>query len=123
MKRDDSSIEAYVASVPDGQLAIFSHLRDLVLAPVPEAKEEIRWGMLTYDDNGALFSLGAQKHHVSLYVMATQALKDMAEELSTIDHGRGCLRFKKLSDIPTDTIRKLLLHARSTSECECSKQP
>jgi len=33
-----------------------------------------------------LFVLARRKHYVGLYVMAPQALKDMAKELAGIDH-------------------------------------
>jgi uncharacterized protein YdhG (YjbR/CyaY superfamily) len=90
---------------------------------LPGVDEQIRYGMLAYDDDGGLFGLAAQKHYVGLYVMATQALKDMADELSGLDHGKGYLRFKRLSALPTETIRRLLVHARSLRERECKNQP
>jgi uncharacterized protein YdhG (YjbR/CyaY superfamily) len=123
MQRTATSVQSYIASVKGEQLAILEQLRELVLDAVPEAEEKIRWGMLCYDDDGALFALAAQKNYVSLYVMATQALKGMAEELSAIDHGKGCLRFKKDSGVPTETIRRLLLHAKSIRERECKQLP
>src|ERR1700730_15335987 len=111
MQRHVGSCEEYLQAVPAGQLPLVEHLRSLIRQAAPTAKEEIRYGMLCYDQGGLLFGLGAQKHFVGLYVMATQSLKDMAEELRTIDHGKGCLRFKSLADVPTPTIRKLLVHA------------
>jgi uncharacterized protein YdhG (YjbR/CyaY superfamily) len=109
-------------AVPANQLPLLERLRALIHEAVPSVREEIRWGMLSYDDGGALFALAAQKHYVGLYVMATQALKDMAEELASIDHGKGCLRFKRIEAVPTDTIRRLLVHAKSVRERECKKQ-
>ena len=77
--------------------------------------------MLSYEDTGALFALAAQKNYVGLYVMATEALKDMAAELEAVDHGKGCLRFKKLERVPTETIEKLLAYAQGLHERECRK--
>lgn len=119
MQRKVASPEEYLAAVPSAQLPLLAHLRGLIREAVPAAREEIRWGMLSYDHGGALFGLGAQKHFVGLYVMATQAVNDMAKELSAIDHGKGCLRFKRLDAVPTETIRQLLAHAASTNEREC----
>ena len=61
--------------------------------------------MLSYEDTGALFALAAQKGYVGVYVMATEAMKDMKSDLESIDHGKGCLRFKKLDSVPTETLR------------------
>jgi uncharacterized protein YdhG (YjbR/CyaY superfamily) len=116
MQRKVASPDEYLAAVPPGQLPLLEHLRGLIRETVPAARVEIRWGMLCYDHGGALFGLAAQKNYVGLYVMATQALNDMAKELSAIDHGKGCLRFKRLDGVPTETIRQLLALAASTKE-------
>jgi uncharacterized protein YdhG (YjbR/CyaY superfamily) len=121
MQRAVSSPQEYLEAIPAGQLPLLEHLRALIREAAPRATEEIRWGMLCYDDGGALFALGAQKHYVGLYVMATRAMDDMAEELKTLDHGKSCLRFKRLSAVPTETIRRLLAHAGTIRERECKE--
>jgi hypothetical protein len=45
----------------------------------------------------------------------------MAVELEGIDHGKGCLRFKKLERVPTETIKRLLVLALGIRERECKK--
>lgn len=121
MQRDVASPAEYISDVPTEQRPLFDHLRALIQASAPDLSEGIRWGMLCYEDTGALFALAAQKHYVGLYVMATDALKDMDAELAKIDHGKGCLRFKKLSSVPTETIKRLLAHAYGLRERECRK--
>jgi uncharacterized protein YdhG (YjbR/CyaY superfamily) len=123
MKRAVTSPEVYLRKVPAGQLPLVEHLRDLIHKALPGVDAQIRRGMLAYDDNGSLFALAAQEHDVGLYVMATRTLEDMADELSGLDHGKGCLRFKELSAVPTETIRRLLAHAKTVRERECKPQP
>jgi uncharacterized protein YdhG (YjbR/CyaY superfamily) len=123
MQRDAASPEEYLEAIPVTQRPLLQHLRSMILEAAPGAREEIRYGMLCYDDGGALFGLGAHKHYVGLYVMATQAVSDMAVELEGVDHGKGCPRFKRLDAVPTETIRRLLSHAQSVRERECKKQP
>jgi uncharacterized protein YdhG (YjbR/CyaY superfamily) len=119
LKRDVASPQAYLDAVPEDQISLLTGLRGLIREAVPGAEETIRWGMLCYEDGGALFALAAQKNSVNLYVMATGALEEMAGELAGIDHGKGCLRFKKSSGVPTETIRRLLSHASNLPEREC----
>ena len=121
MQRNVATPAEYIAAVPQGQRALFDHLRSLIQESAPDLRESIRWGMLSYEDTGALFALAAQKNYVGLYVMATDALKDMAIELAKVDHGKGCLRFKKLDSVPTGIIQKLLAHAHGLHERECRK--
>jgi uncharacterized protein YdhG (YjbR/CyaY superfamily) len=121
MQIDVATPAEYIASVPDAQRPLFDHLRTLIQASAPGLTEGVRWGMLSYEDTGALFALAAQKNYVGLYVMATEALKNMAVELEAVDHGKGCLRFKKLERVPTETISRLLTHALALRERECRK--
>jgi uncharacterized protein YdhG (YjbR/CyaY superfamily) len=122
MQRDVNSPEEYLAAVPTEQLPLINHIRSLIQESAPGLRESIRYGMLAYEDHGGLFALAAQKHYISLYVLATQALKDMSIELKNINHGKACLRFKRLDNFPTETIRKLLGHAASLSQRDCSQQ-
>jgi uncharacterized protein YdhG (YjbR/CyaY superfamily) len=121
MQRHVATPEEYLQLVPPEQLPLLEHLRALIREAAPQSREEIRYGMLSYDDGGGLFGLGAQKHYVGLYILATQALSEMAKELTGIDHGKACLRFKRLESVPTETIRRLLRHARSLQERDCKK--
>ena len=123
MQRAVSSPAEYLDAVPEAQLPLVQHLRSLILQAVPDAREEIRWGMLCYDHSGALFALAAQKHFVGLYVMATQALAEMADELQALDHGKGCIRFKRLDAVPSRLISQLLVRAKDTHERECRRKP
>ena len=121
MQRHVATPAEYIAEVPEAQRELFHFLRSLIQDVAPNLVEGVRWGMLSYEDTGALFALAAQKSYVGLYVMATQALTDLAVELESIDHGKGCLRFKRLGSVPTETIKKLLSHAHGLYERECRK--
>jgi uncharacterized protein YdhG (YjbR/CyaY superfamily) len=119
MQRKVDSPAEYLAAVPEKQLPMVEHLRALIKEAAPGAREEIRYGMLSYEDEGGLFGLAAQKHYVGLYVLATQAMREMAAELGSLDHGKGCIRFKRLETIPTPIIKKLLRLAMESGERDC----
>jgi uncharacterized protein YdhG (YjbR/CyaY superfamily) len=119
MQRFVKTPREYLKAVPEGQRPLIDKLRELIREAAPEAREEIRYGMLAYDDDGGLFALAAQKHYVSLYVLATDVLISMKKELAGIDHGKGCLRFKKLESLPIDTLRELLSRAKASKERDC----
>ena len=58
--------------------------------------EEIKYEMLSYSDKkGVIFYLNAQKNYVALYVGDASKVDPEGELLQGIDHGKGCLRFKK----------------------------
>ncbi len=122
MQRFVKTPREYLKAVPEVQRPLIDKLRELIHEAAPEAREEIRYGMLAYDDDGGLFALAAQKHYVSLYVGATDAMTSMKKELSGIDHGKGCLRFKKLEGLPIDTLRQLLSRAKASQERDCKSK-
>ncbi len=119
MQRSVSTPAEYLAAVPEAQRPLVQHLRTLILEAAPELREGIRYGMLCYEDAGGLFGLAAQKHFVGLYVMAPEALREMAAELASVDHGKGCLRFRRLDALPTPVISRLLRRAKESHEREC----
>ena len=108
MQRHVATVAEYLEQVPQPQLPLLEALQALIRKTAPKLSEEIKYGMLGYCDGvGEVISLAAQKHYVGLYV-STQAVATLAEELQDIDHGKCCLRFKRLEQIPTATLRKLL---------------
>ena len=119
MQRSASTPAEYLAAVPETQRPLGQHLRALIREAAPDLREGIRYGMLSYEDAGGLFGLAAQKHFVGLYVLAPEAMRDMAAELAAVDHGKGCLRFKRLEAVPTPVIAKLLRRAKASHERDC----
>jgi uncharacterized protein YdhG (YjbR/CyaY superfamily) len=119
MQREVTTPDEYIAAVPQAQLALLAHLRELIRKAAPKAREEIRYGMLHYADGDGLFALAAQKSSVNLYVMATDVVAAMSNELAEIDHGKSCLRFKKLEKVPTTVMDKLLRVAAKSSLHDC----
>ncbi|MGE3805139.1 MAG: iron chaperone [Gemmataceae bacterium] len=110
MQRKVDTPKEYLACLEGKQLEIVEQLRGLIKKAAPRAKEGIKWGMLHYDLDGDLCCLAAQKQYVSLYVGGA-ALAEHAEALAEIDHGKGCLRFKKQEQVPDKAILALLRFA------------
>lgn len=119
----------YLASLPQDRREIISAVRDLILQNLPEGYQEtINWGMLsyevpleTYPDTYnkkplSYIGLAAQKNYNSLYLMSVyQNPADYQELMDAFDAmgvkpnmGKSCIRFKKLEQIPLDTISRLI---------------
>lgn len=115
-----TTIEAYLAALPEPQRALAAEVVALVRAHVPPGYEEaMAWGMPTwqvplsrYPDtyNGkplAYVSFAAQKAHYALYLM--MAYTDSAQDLALrdayakagvkLDMGKSCLRFKRADQL------------------------
>ncbi len=123
------TIEEYLAELTPEQRSALGEMRALILKNLPEGyAERMNWGMISYevplerfsdtynDKPLAYLMLAAQKKHNSLYMMGVYG--DEAKEAQLrqaykeaglrIDMGKSCVRFKNLTDLPTDTIAKLI---------------
>lgn len=101
----------------DWRLEKLQALRKILKANVPNVKEGINYKMLSYDYEGDLiFHLNAQVNHVGLYVCDAKRIDADGTLLKGIDHGKGCIRFKKSTEINKSNIEKLVAAAVKLSE-------
>jgi hypothetical protein len=119
----------YLASLPQDRREVISAVRDLILQYLPEGYEEtINWGMLGYEVPLEVYpdtynkkplsyiALAAQKNYNSLYLMSVyqdpadyQELMDAFAAIGVKpDIGKSCVRFKKLEQLPLETIARLI---------------
>lgn len=119
----------YLASLAQDRREIISALRDLILQNLPQGYQEtINWGMLSYEVPLERYpdtynkkplnyiGLAAQKNYNSLYLMSVyQNPADYQELMDAFDAmgvkpnmGKSCIRFKKLEQLPLDTISRLI---------------
>ena len=119
----------YLASLPQDRREVISAIRDLILRNLPEGYQEtINWGMLSYEVPLETYpdtynkkplsyvGLAAQKNYNSLYLMSVyQDPADYQELMEAFagmgvkpDMGKSCIRFKKLDQLPLQTISRLI---------------
>lgn len=124
-----STVEEYLAELPEDRRAVVSAVRDVVLRNLPRGYEEsVGYGMITYSiplerypntynkQPLSYAALAAQKNHYALYLTApyqdpaqTAWLKEAFEKAGKkLDMGKSCLRFKKLDDLPLDVVGRAI---------------
>ncbi len=122
---DATTVEQYLAELPDDRRGDVETVRDLVIENLPAGYVEVmRWGMITYEVpletypdtyNGKplmFAALAAQKRHLALYLTNVAFVQGGEEAFKTkylatgkkLDMGRSCLRFKKADDLAMDVI-------------------
>ena len=122
-----TTVEEYLAELPQDRAAAVSHVRDLVNGSLPEGYgEAMQYGMITwsvplsvYPDtyNGqplAYVGLAAQKNYYALYLMGVavgsvqeQQFRQAWQARGTkLDMGRSCLRFKRVEDLHEDLVAR-----------------
>ncbi|HAH54255.1 MAG TPA: hypothetical protein DCM02_02935 [Flavobacterium sp.] len=132
MQSTAKTIEEYLNELPEERKEAFLKLRESILNNIPKGfREEMSYGMLGYVVPHSLYpdgyhcnpklplpfmNLASQKNFIALYHMGIYAIPELLEWFTTeypkhsaqkLDMGKGCIRFKKLDQIPFDLIAAL----------------
>ena len=120
-----TTVEEYIAGLPESRADQITRLREVILKRLPEGYAEVMdFGMIayvipletypnTYNGHPLMYAaLASQKRHMSLYLMnvygdgETQAwfTEGFTAAGKKLDMGKACVRFKNLDDLPLDHI-------------------
>jgi len=130
VQSDATTVEAYLAALPDDRRPAIDAVREVVVANLPVGFEEVvQHGMVSYvvpldrypdTYNGlplVMASIADQKRHMSLYLMgvygdvgAEAFLRERWPSDKTLDMGKSCVRFRRLDDLPLDLIGQVIAH-------------
>ena len=108
MKSKAATVSEYLKEVPDERRPALTKLRAMIRKAAPDATEAIEFGMASYRLGEMLFGLASQKNHMALYCCETDVVEAYRDGLGKLDCGKGCIRFKKLEQVPLDVIEKIL---------------
>ena len=144
MQSTAKTVKDYLNEIPEERKSAFLKLRESVLNNLPHGfKEEMSYGMLGYVvphstyPNGyhcnpklplPFINLGSQKNFFALHHLGLYANPDLLEWFSAeypkhsaqkLDMGKGCIRLKKLDQIPFDLIAELAGKMTVANWIEC----
>lgn len=125
MQSKAKTVDAYISELPADRKEAVLRLRKEISSNLPEGfKEEMSYGMIGYVVPHSLYppgyhttphlplpfiNIASQKNYIAVYHMAIGAVDEMlawftreysARCRTKLDMGRGCIRLKKLEDIP-----------------------
>jgi Domain of unknown function (DU1801) len=131
-----ATVKEYLEELPEERRAVIAAVRKVILKNLPKGYQEtMNWGMISYEIplkrypdtyNGQPLSyaaLAAQKNHYAVYlggacrcvekgVNPESWLRDEFQKAGKkLDMGKGCVRFKKLADLPLDVIGQVIAQA------------
>ena len=139
MQSKASTPQQYLDELPEERKEPFQKLRQQILENLPKGMEEtMSYGMLGYVVPHSVYpdgyhctpelplpfmNLASQKNFIGVYSMAIYANKDLYDWFTTeyakrckykLDMGKGCIRLKRMNDIPYELIGELT--AKMTTE-------
>lgn len=125
MRSNASTVEEYLAELPEERRKTIETVRQVILENLPEGYEEVmNWGMITYQVPLEVYpdtynkkplmyaALAAQKNHTAIYLTAIYMDEETRQQFETAykatgkryDAGKSCVRFRKLEDLPLELI-------------------
>ena len=102
-----TSVDEYLAGVPDERRPAFEELRATINAAAPEATETIAYQMPALRSHGQfLVSYAAYKKHYSLFPASDAVIG--GDELVPHLSGKGTIRFSADEPIPTGLVTNIV---------------
>jgi len=104
-----TSVEDYLAALPDERRSAVQELRRTIRAAAPEATELISYQMPAFRSHGQfLVSYAAFKNHYSLFPASEAVVTGLGEELTPHLSGKGTIRFRADDPIPSALVTKIV---------------
>ena len=109
MKNDDfTTIDEYIATVPEEARGILERIRQIVRDLAPEAVEAISYQMPTFKLDGKnLVHFAAFQHHIGFYPTPS-GTRTFQKEIASYKHAKGSIQFQLDEPIPYDLVKKIV---------------
>lgn len=111
MAEKSSEVDSYLEDLDPSRRKALQTLRALIHKSVPKVAESMQHRMPTFETSDILCSFASQKNYMSFYICNPAIMDKFRKELKYLNVGKGCIRFKKMADLPTDTIEKIIKEA------------
>jgi uncharacterized protein YdhG (YjbR/CyaY superfamily) len=129
MRSEATTVDQYLAELPDDRREALGEVRAVILANLPEGYEEVlNWGMITYQVPLETYpdtynkqplmyaALASQKNHMAIYLSSIYSFDDAAASFEEqyratgkrYDVGKTCVRFRRIDDLPLDLIGRTI---------------
>jgi uncharacterized protein YdhG (YjbR/CyaY superfamily) len=106
---DATTVDDYLAALPDDRRAWMSTLRETIRAAAPEAEEVITYKMPGFKTHGRfLVSYDAFKAHYSLFPATDAVVEALGDAVRPYLAGRGTIRFPAGEPVPVDLVRRIV---------------
>lgn len=99
----------YLAALPDEAQQALTALRETIRETAPDATELLSTGVPAFRyRNRILAQYGAAKHHLALYIMRSDVLTALHEELDGFKVSKTAVRFTPSKPLPPHLTRRII---------------
>jgi uncharacterized protein YdhG (YjbR/CyaY superfamily) len=105
-----STVDEYLAELPDDRRLVVEQLRKTINAAAPDATETIAYQMpaLRSHDGKFLVSYASFKAHYSLFPASDEVVKALESDIRPYLAGEGTIRFLASRPIPMELVTKVV---------------
>lgn len=103
-----TSIDDYLARLPDDQRSALEALRQVVRSAAPDATEVISYQIPTFRLHGPLVGFAAARGHCTFHLLGTAVLEAHAADVAGYPTGKGSIRFQPAQPLPAELVTKLV---------------
>jgi len=104
-----TSVDDYLAALPEAPRATLENLREQIKTAAPEATETISYEMPTFKLDGRfLVSYAAFKNHCSLFPSSEKVIEACGDELTPYLSGKGTIRFTTDKPLSPALVKKIM---------------
>ncbi len=105
-----TSVDDYMAGLPDDRRAAMEVLRQTIRAAAPEAVEVISYNMPAFKSHGGQFlvSYDSFKRHYSLFPASDAVVEALGADLEPYLAGKGTIRFPADQPIPAALVARII---------------
>ena len=122
MKAKPTTIDGYLAGLPDDQRAALENLRQTIRSAAPKAEECISYSMPAFRLNGVLVGFAAKQNHCALYPFNGSTVNAFKDDLKGFEISMGAIRFQPSKPLPAALVRKIV-KARIAENAAAPKGP
>jgi uncharacterized protein YdhG (YjbR/CyaY superfamily) len=106
---ESSPVDEYLAGLPADQRRALEHLRATLHKLLPDATEELRYGMpALVVDGKAVAGFAAFKNHLSYFPMSGSVLSAAGDAVAAYPTSKGGLQFTTDQKLPVALVRTLV---------------
>jgi uncharacterized protein YdhG (YjbR/CyaY superfamily) len=111
-----ATVDDFMTEVAPDRRPALDQLRGLCLQAFGAETELMAFGMPAYGPPKLPWiAFNSQKQHIAFYVGQT-AMDAFAERLAGVDHGKGCIRWRKPDKMDFALIADMLEHVRDRTQ-------
>jgi uncharacterized protein YdhG (YjbR/CyaY superfamily) len=106
-----TTVDEYMATLPDERRADMDVLRAAIKAGAPEATEVLAYKMPAFRSHGGQFlvSYDAYRRHYSLFPASEAVVEALGDEIAPYLAGKGTIRFPAGQPIPAALVTKIVM--------------